>query len=195
MKVKVLLLAQIITSVFGTVFAFTSVYFDFQRFYTVEGSYTKIKNCVIPNPVVTPCFWGAFGFLAATIWAFIIYKKYFSVAKKSDLIESGEDKDNNLNKKSVSTESKQSGKLDGSKIKKQQKYFSAFTLFGTAFAWANMFVEFIRYFKAGGAEFTGCSGATVTNPFLTSCFGGSIIFLVLFIISIISLSKLKKDIN
>lgn len=196
MKVKVLLITQLIVSICGTIFAFTSVYFDYQRFYLVEGSYTKIKDCVIPNPVTTPCFWGAFGFLAAAIWAFVIYRKAI-----------GEDPLKTRNKSKIPVNkdrpltvdldlpefanSHQSGVSGSQKLKNQQKYFSAFALFGTAFAWANMTKEFIKYFNAGGGQYAGCSGATVTNPFLTPCFGGSVIFLTLFIVSILTYKKLK----
>lgn len=43
----------------GTVFAWYSVTVDFLRFYATEGTIWKIFDCVYPNPVVTPCFWGA----------------------------------------------------------------------------------------------------------------------------------------
>lgn len=56
----------------GTIFAFYTVVTDFQRFYDFEGTLFKIQDCVVPNPVTTPCFYGAFGFLAALIWAWKI---------------------------------------------------------------------------------------------------------------------------
>lgn len=69
------------------------------------------------------------------------------------------------------------------KQKKSQKYLVSLAAFGSAFAWGNMFLEFNKFFAAKGSPYTGCSGATVTNPFLTACFGGSVIFLILFIFS------------
>jgi len=190
-KLKSLFLIQLLTAGFGSIFAYTSVYFDFQRFYLVEGTYTKIKDCVIPNPVTTPCFWGAFGFLATTIWAFFIYKKYFIIDKSKAKGQSNKDKNTPL-KKDYGNYGDNLRMLEFTKIKQQQKYFSAFALFGTAFAWANMANEFIKYFNAGGTSYTGCGGATVANPFLTACFGGSVIFFSLFIVSIFTFIKLKK---
>ena len=53
----------------GTLFAFYTVVIDFMRFYSFEGTVFKINDCIVPNPVTTPCFYGAFGFLIALIWA------------------------------------------------------------------------------------------------------------------------------
>jgi len=64
----------------GTVFAWTTVYTDFARFYKFYGSLTRIQNCVIPNPITTPCFYGAFAFLGAFIWSLYILK--FNTDKK-----------------------------------------------------------------------------------------------------------------
>lgn len=47
----------------------------FQRFYQFEGTIFKIKDCVLPNPVTTPCFWGALAFAGALFWAYKLYKK------------------------------------------------------------------------------------------------------------------------
>lgn len=53
----------------GTVFAWYTVYRDFSLFYGYEGTIFKIKDCYIPNPVTTPCFYGAFAFFAALVWS------------------------------------------------------------------------------------------------------------------------------
>jgi hypothetical protein len=53
----------------GALFAWTTVYNDFARFYNFEGTLWKISDCVVPNPVTTPCFYGAFAFLIAFIWS------------------------------------------------------------------------------------------------------------------------------
>lgn len=55
----------------GTVFAFYTVYTDFVRFYAEEGTIFKISECTYPNPVTTPCFYGAFAFL---LGSFLSYK-------------------------------------------------------------------------------------------------------------------------
>ncbi len=59
----------------GTLFAWFTVYTDFKRFYNLHGSVTKISDCVIPNPVTTACFYGAFAFLLGFIWSASILSK------------------------------------------------------------------------------------------------------------------------
>lgn len=60
---------QALVLLIGTGFSWYTVYKDFARFYEIYGSITRIKDCTIPNPVTTPCFYGAFAFLLAFIWA------------------------------------------------------------------------------------------------------------------------------
>ncbi len=59
----------------GTIFAWATVYTDFARFYKFYGTITRIQNCVIPNPVTTPCFYGAIAFLIAFVWSLFILKR------------------------------------------------------------------------------------------------------------------------
>ncbi len=62
----------------GTAFAWYTVLRDFARFFDLNGTVFKIKDCVVmPNPVTTPCFWGAIGFLIALVWS-------IKIARKSD---------------------------------------------------------------------------------------------------------------
>ncbi len=83
-------LAQSIWLFLGSVFAWFTVYTDFVRFYNLYGSVTRIKDCVIPNPVTTPCFYGAFAFLVAFIWSVYIYlvsrPKKISIQKKLTIL-------------------------------------------------------------------------------------------------------------
>ncbi|MEK7644102.1 MAG: hypothetical protein AAB390_02250 [Patescibacteria group bacterium] len=58
----------------GVIFSWYTVYQDFGRFYAQEGTLFKIKDCVAPNPVTTPCFYGAFAFLGAFVWSLLIPK-------------------------------------------------------------------------------------------------------------------------
>ncbi|MEK7584694.1 MAG: hypothetical protein AAB490_05605 [Patescibacteria group bacterium] len=53
----------------GTLFAWWTVVQDYLRFYNYEGTLFKIEDCIFPNPVTTPCFWGAWAFLIALVWA------------------------------------------------------------------------------------------------------------------------------
>ncbi len=58
----------------GTLFAWVTVFTDFQKFYGYEGTIFKLDNCVIPNPVATPCFYGAFAFIGAFVWSLRVAK-------------------------------------------------------------------------------------------------------------------------
>lgn len=60
----------------GTVFAWYTVYQDYARFYNIEGTIFKIQDCVLPNPVTTPCFWGAWAFLIGLIWSWKLMKRF-----------------------------------------------------------------------------------------------------------------------
>lgn len=64
-----LYLGQVIVLLGGVFFSWYTVYTDFLRFYNSEGTIFKIKDCVYPNPVTTPCFYGAIVFLIALVWA------------------------------------------------------------------------------------------------------------------------------
>lgn len=64
----------------GTVFAFTVIIDEFVTFYNLYGTIFRIKDCVIPNPATTACFYGAFAFLAATIYSLKIV--FFQGAKQ-----------------------------------------------------------------------------------------------------------------
>ena len=46
----------------GTAFSWTTVYFDFLRFQKIYGTVFRISGCTTPNPVITPCFYGAIAF-------------------------------------------------------------------------------------------------------------------------------------
>lgn len=73
-QIKTLFLVQSIVLLLGTLFAWFIVFSDFIRFYNLYGSIARIKDCTIPNPVTTPCFYGAFAFLGAFIWSVTIFK-------------------------------------------------------------------------------------------------------------------------
>lgn len=59
----------------GTAFSWYTVIVDFRRFYSYEGTLFKIKDCIVPNPVTTPCFYGAIGFAVALVWSIAILRK------------------------------------------------------------------------------------------------------------------------
>lgn len=59
----------------GSIFAWYTVVNDFILFYGAEGTLLKVAGCARPNPVTTPCFYGAFAFVATMIWSFLIWQK------------------------------------------------------------------------------------------------------------------------
>ena len=71
---KKMYIAQSIVLLIGTLFAWFTVYSDFSRFYGLYGDITRISGCTIPNPVTTPCFYGAFAFLGGFIWSLFILR-------------------------------------------------------------------------------------------------------------------------
>lgn len=71
---------QVIILLAGTLFAWYTIIIDFLRFYDIEGTIFRVQDCAFPNPVVTPCFWGALAFLIALIWAIKIKK--FDIPKQ-----------------------------------------------------------------------------------------------------------------
>ena len=72
---KKLFYLQTLVLLVGSIFAWYTVYTDFARFYHLYGDLTRISNCIIPNPVTTPCFYGAFSFLGGLIWSIYILKQ------------------------------------------------------------------------------------------------------------------------
>jgi len=61
------LLTVILTG--GSIFAWFTIYNDFLRFQSIYGTIFRIYDCSTPNPVLTPCFYGGFGFLLAFFWS------------------------------------------------------------------------------------------------------------------------------
>jgi hypothetical protein len=53
----------------GVIIAWSTVTLGFIRFYRAEGTLLKFTNCAFPNPLTTPCFYGAVAFLVALLWA------------------------------------------------------------------------------------------------------------------------------
>jgi hypothetical protein len=53
----------------GSVFAWTTVLRDVSRFTAAGGHLWRFRGCSVPNPLVTPCFYGAVLFVVALVWA------------------------------------------------------------------------------------------------------------------------------
>lgn len=143
----------------GTIFAWFTVYSDFSRFYKLYGSLTRIQNCTIPNPVTTPCFYGAFVFLVGFIWSLFILKR----------------------------------KLEERLI--QQNKLNLLLIAGTVFAWGNFAYETIKFYLVKSGPQVSCSGVPTDNILLTSCFYGSVIFLISLIVSIVILRRSRHEIG
>lgn len=65
---------RVILLLAGIAVSWVAVINSFVNFYNVEGTIFKIKDCLIPNPITTPCFWGALAFLGGTMWAYKLHK-------------------------------------------------------------------------------------------------------------------------
>ncbi|MFA5996976.1 MAG: hypothetical protein WC791_00645 [Candidatus Paceibacterota bacterium] len=74
---------QVYALLAGVIFSWTTVVIDFMRFYRSEGTLLKVDNCLFPNPVTTPCFYGAIAFMVAFAWAVWLVGKEDAVRIKS----------------------------------------------------------------------------------------------------------------
>lgn len=135
----------------GTVFAWYTTYTDFTRFFIYGGSWLQFSGTIYPHPATTPCFYGAFAFLAALVWSLLILRDSDAVRRKT-----------------------------------QQKYLVWFLVAGNLFAWANAISQIVRFYTAAPGEKVGCSGVLITNPFATSCFYGSSLFLLSLVVAYIA---------
>lgn len=123
---------------FGTVFAYINIVIDFVRFYKIEGTIFKFKDCLYTNPFLTPCFWGGLAFLICTVMAYKILKGNNAL----------------------------------------QRPLNFLVLFGVIFAWGNFAHTLYNYIVATrtGTEFISCSGQPASNPILTPCLGGAVLY-------------------
>lgn len=66
-------------------------------------------------------------------------------------------------------------------------YYTIFLLGGTIFAWNFAGRDLFKFLLADTStgEIVGCSGTVISNPFLTACFAGALLFLLLFLINLI----------
>lgn len=150
LRSRMYLLASIVLFC-GTVFAWYTTYADFNRFFIYGGSWLQFSGTIYPHPATTPCFYGAFAFLAAFVWSLLILRD-----------------------------------RDAAERKKQQKYLVWFLVAGNLFAWTNALSQIVRFYTAAPGETVGCSGVLITNPFATSCFYGSALFLLSLVVAYIA---------
>lgn len=79
---RTLLKVQVAVLAIGTAFSWTTLVFDYRRFFASGGRVLEISGCAVANPVITPCFYGALAFLAALAWALAILRSSPETASK-----------------------------------------------------------------------------------------------------------------
>ncbi len=67
-----LLYLQTTILVGGITFSWSTLANQFITFYNTYGTLFRIKDCSIPNPVTTACFYGAIAFVVAFFWSFLL---------------------------------------------------------------------------------------------------------------------------
>jgi hypothetical protein len=68
-------LSLVVFLAIGALVAWSTTILALTRFYGSEGTLLRLDNIGIPNPVITPCFWGAVAFLIAVPWAGSLYSR------------------------------------------------------------------------------------------------------------------------
>ncbi len=58
----------------GTAFSWITLVLDYRRFFAAGGHVLELSGCIVANPVVTPCFYGALAFLAALVWSVLVLR-------------------------------------------------------------------------------------------------------------------------
>lgn len=58
----------------GTAFAWKTVFGDFSRFFSAGGELFSFSRCQYPNPLATPCFYGAILFIIALALALHLWQ-------------------------------------------------------------------------------------------------------------------------
>ena len=82
LELKKLLLIQGLLLVGGTVFAWSRLIPKFQDFYATYGTLFRFRDCTLPNPMATACFYGSLAFIFALIWAFMVIQKPTLVSQR-----------------------------------------------------------------------------------------------------------------
>ncbi|OGH65420.1 MAG: hypothetical protein A3J66_02260 [Candidatus Magasanikbacteria bacterium RIFCSPHIGHO2_02_FULL_47_14] len=67
-----LLYLQTLILVGGIAFSWATLVNQFITFYNTYGTLFRVKDCTIPNPVTTACFYGALAFVFAFFWSFLL---------------------------------------------------------------------------------------------------------------------------
>jgi hypothetical protein len=71
---RLLIRAQVALLALGTAFSWITLTLDYRRFFAAGGQVFELSGCAVANPLATPCFYGALAFLAALVWAVVIFR-------------------------------------------------------------------------------------------------------------------------
>jgi hypothetical protein len=71
---KLLSKVQVALLVIGVMFSWLTLLFDYRRFFAAGGHVLEVSGCIVANPLMTPCFYGALAFLAALLWALSVHR-------------------------------------------------------------------------------------------------------------------------
>lgn len=71
---KPLLKLQVGVLALGTLFSWFTLWVDYRRFFAAGGHWLEVSGCAAANPLVTPCFYGAWAFLVALVWAVAVLR-------------------------------------------------------------------------------------------------------------------------
>lgn len=75
--------AQTIVLAGGMLFAWGTVVLDFRRYAQAGGALTRFGGTQFPNPLLTPCFYGAILFLIALAWAVTLPRQARDTQRRS----------------------------------------------------------------------------------------------------------------
>lgn len=73
--IKKSLILQSVLLVGGTVFAWSKLIPQFSEFIAIYGTAFRFRDCAIPNPLTTACFYGSVAFVVALIWSLKLLRK------------------------------------------------------------------------------------------------------------------------
>lgn len=73
---------QVVVIAAGTAYAWSAVFADFSRFLKAGGVWWQFSSCRFPNPLATPCFYGALAFALALAWAIYLWQAQSPASQK-----------------------------------------------------------------------------------------------------------------
>ncbi|MDE1925499.1 MAG: hypothetical protein KGH79_05015, partial [Patescibacteria group bacterium] len=149
---KRLFLVQLLILLGGTVFAWSNLLPQISRFQALYGTLFRFKDCVVPNPFSTACFFGSFAFLFAVLWAFDIYRRPGLT---------------------------------------RERHLRNFLFICVTFATAVIVYEAAQYHHlVGNALSFSCNPGA--SPFATPCFYGDLVFVLAFIVAVVTTKRIAQ---